>query len=128
MATQRFSRLAATGILAALTLVSAATLAQPSITVNPSTVPGPIGKAPPSLAKVVQCPATLIAQATNAASPWLPGAVQMSVVGTGLTSGATPQMMCKYAGSGSQWSIYRNIAPEFKTCAPLNNTAFSCSK
>jgi hypothetical protein len=90
---------------------------------------GKIGKAPPSLGVIVKCPATIAAGANNAPAPWQPGGVSMNVQSATLTdpSAPTPQMICKYAGSGAQWQIYRNIQPEFKTCSP-SGTQFICSK
>jgi hypothetical protein len=93
------------------------------------TKPGPVGTPGTTLGQIVRCPASIIAQATNAPSPWLAGAVQMNLQSAAMTdpSASVPQMICKYAGSGAQWQIYRNVQPEFKSCA-VSGTQFVCQK
>jgi hypothetical protein len=115
----------------ATTLV-AATAANAQLNQIPGNSPSPLGKPGVPTRPVVQtvtCPPSIIAQATNAPSPWLPGGVTMSLQSAALTSpGApAPQMICKYAGSGAAWQIYRNVQPEFKSCA-VSGTQFVCQK
>jgi hypothetical protein len=98
-----------------------------------STSPNAVGAAASGLQKLnsvtVRCPANITSQATNAPSPWLPGAVLMNVQSAALTSPSAPvpQMICRYEGSGATWQIYRNIQPEFKACSP-SGTTFVCTK
>jgi hypothetical protein len=91
-----------------------------------------IGTINPQLAlkSTVVCPPTIIAAATNAPQPWMPSAVTMQVVSAKLSDQPLPQqqMLCFYEGSGSKWYIGRNIQPEFKSCAAVNSSAFSCTK
>jgi hypothetical protein len=104
-------------------------LAAAQITSQTRPNPGSVGTVPSPLGTVVRCPAAITAQATNAPSPWFPSAVQMTAQSAALThaSAQTPQMLCNYAGSGSQWQIGRNIQPEFKRCTP-SGTQFLCFK
>lgn len=104
-------------------------LATAQITVQPRPNLGNVGTVPSALGTVVRCPATITAQATNAPSPWHPSAVQMNAQSAALThpSAAVAQMLCNYAGAGSQWQIGRNIQPEYKRCTP-SGTQFLCFK
>jgi hypothetical protein len=90
---------------------------------------GTIGKAPQSLGVIVKCPATFTVAATNAPSPWYPGANMMTVESATLSQQppATQQMICNYVAGALKWSIGRPIQPNFKACTPTG-TQFVCTK
>jgi hypothetical protein len=131
----KFTIANATLSLAAAMIVTTGVNAAPDSArpVSTATSPNAVGAAASGLQKLnsvtVRCPATISSQATNAPSPWLPGAVLMNVQSAALTSPSAPvpQMICRYEGSGASWQIYRNIQPEFKTCSP-SGTSFVCTK
>lgn len=83
-----------------------------------------------ALKSMVACPPTITGAATNAPQPWSPSAVSMTVVNAKLSDQPLPQqqMLCFYEGVGSKWYIGRNIQPEFKSCAAVNSSTFSCTK
>jgi hypothetical protein len=96
--------------------------------IDPSVIPGP--KLSQTMLQSVRCPGTITAAATNAPPPWLPSAASMNVVDAKLSNqpAAQQQMLCYYEGSGSKWSVGRNIQPEFKSCTVATNSSFSCLK
>ncbi len=98
-----------------------------ALQLSKSPISGPIF----SIGTTVQCPPSIIAAATNAPSPWYPGAVTLSFDTASLThsSAPVPQMLCKYSGSGSSWMIARPISPEFKSCVVTpTGKQFLCKK
>jgi hypothetical protein len=80
---------------------------------------------------LLKCPATAVTvgvKSPKLAQPWYdsPYVLTLDSLSTSIPVGGKPGITCIYKGSGKEWQVSRQVAPQFKSCS-VSGQIFKCT-